>query len=139
MIESVKQPAKLKKKILSPKQKKLSKIALGIKGENKAIVFLTKKGYQVLAKNLTDNKGREIDIIALDTKTDEIVFVEVKTRSSSKFGDPSETVNYKKIAKIKNLAKRWLDIQNLQKPYRFDIISILPNSIAHFENVTGGW
>lgn len=75
-------------------------------------------------------------MIALDTVRQEIVFVEVKTRKSTVFGHPSQAVNDKKLRSLKKVAYMWLKKSNLAKDFRFDIISVLPGKIEHFENIT---
>ena len=73
------------------------KIKTGNKGEDQAAEFLQRKGYEILARNYR-YKHSEIDLIV--QKSDLIVFVEVKTRSSSGFGEPEAFVDSKKAAKI---------------------------------------
>jgi len=71
---------------------------LGILGEDLAAEFLRKNGYKILERNFRSKFG-EIDIIAQDKDT--LVFVEVKTRWSEKFGLPEEAITPWKIKKIK--------------------------------------
>ena len=86
---------------MSNSSKNLYKKLLGAKGESLTIKYLKKKGYTILERNYSLPVG-EADIIA--KKDNEIVFVEVKTRTSTKFGMPNEAVDYKKQQKYKNLA-----------------------------------
>ena len=67
-------------------------------GEDIAVHYLKQNGYVILDRNFECRQG-EIDIITLDEK--EIVFVEVKTRTSNKYGAPSEAVNKIKQKKRK--------------------------------------
>lgn len=76
---------------------------------------------------------------------DEIVFVEVKTRKTCYFGNPSESVTSKKLHSMNLVATSYLKSMNFQKDYRFDIIAIeylredtkLENpTIEHFENIS---
>ena len=70
---------------------------IGDKGENLAALYLQKLGYDVLEQNY--RTGRlEVDLIC--KKGDVLVFVEVKTRSSTKFGNPETFVNSAKASKI---------------------------------------
>jgi putative endonuclease len=73
------------------------KIKTGNQGEEIAAEFLQQRGYEILARNYR-YKHSEIDLIV--RKNDIIVFVEVKTRSSSGFGEPEAFVGSKKAAKI---------------------------------------
>ncbi|NCN82949.1 MAG: YraN family protein [Candidatus Pacebacteria bacterium] len=135
MNASEKPPLALEKRILSPKQRKLATNKLGAAGEKRAASFLTNKGYQIIATNIAVGKY-EIDIIALDPKVNEIVFCEVKTRRSNYFGDPSVAVTPKKLAAIRNVARAYLRQHPKYLQYRYDIISVLPDTIDQFENVT---
>lgn len=82
----------------------------------------------------------EIDLVVLDQKFDEIVFVEVKYRREKEYGDPSQAVDQKKINKMVSVAKSYLRKKQFKKDYRFDIISVSGNlkkpEIEHFENIT---
>ncbi|MEO6886287.1 MAG: YraN family protein, partial [Jatrophihabitantaceae bacterium] len=81
------------------------KDAVGRYGENLAADYLRAAGLQVLERNWRRPEG-EVDIIALDGAT--VVFVEVKTRSTTAFGDPAEAVTAQKAARIHRLAMRWV-------------------------------
>lgn len=100
-----------------------------------AVVFLKNKKYQILATNVR-SKNYELDIVALDTALREIVFIEVKTRSSEFFGLPTQAVGYKKFKSLRIAAFAYLQAQQLDNSFRFDIISVLPGKIEHYENVT---
>jgi len=110
----------------------LDKILIGKLGEEKASEFLKNNGYTVLERNFRCKIG-EIDIIAKIKDT--IVFVEVKTRSSIKFGYPKEAVDYRKQTKIHNVALTYLKLKGkLDSKIRFDVIEILDGSVNHIEN-----
>ncbi|MBZ4663527.1 MAG: hypothetical protein JG776_1239 [Caloramator sp.] len=95
---------------------------LGNLGEEAAKYFLIKNGYRVVETNYK-NKFGEIDIVAIEK--DCISFIEVKTRSSIKYGLPCEAVNYKKIDKIKKVALGYLN-ENRHRGYniRFDVVEV---------------
>ena len=96
---------------------------LGDRGERRAVRYLRKQGYRILARQYADRYG-EIDIIALDG--DQIVFVEVKTRRTADAGQPFEAVDDRKQQKIASCALAWLRQQRrLEQSCRFDVISIL--------------
>lgn len=91
-------------------------------GEEEAVSFLEKQGYKIIARNFKTKLG-EIDIIAKDKDT--ICFIEVKTRSSDKFGLPSESVTGFKQRQIAKAAIVFLKDKNmLDSAARFDIVSI---------------
>ncbi len=96
--------------------------ALGKSGERIALRYLKNKKYKILARNFRLFRG-EIDIIALNINT--LVFVEVKTRKSTDFGLPEESVTPSKQKQIKKIARGFLMRNNLQDAEcRFDVISI---------------
>ncbi len=93
-------------------------------GEEAAVSFLRKQGYKIITRNFKTKLG-EIDIIARDKDT--ICFIEVKARSSDKFGLPFEAVTSFKQRKISKAAIVFLKDKNLlDSPARFDIVSIWP-------------
>lgn len=111
---------------------------LGAKGEKLAARYLKKNGYRVLDMNVRE-VGCEIDIIAQD-KTD-IVFVEVKTRTSSVMGYPEESVTDQKKAHIARAAESWLIKHTFEDvPWRVDVVAIVVEGgkspeIRHFIGV----
>jgi len=80
--------------------------------------------------------GYEVDLVALDTLRQELVFVEVKHRHSARFGSPATAVNFKKIQAMQRVALAYLRKHHLQSDFRFDIISITGQRISHYQNVT---
>lgn len=95
---------------------------LGKAGENFAAKFLESKGYEIIAQNYRI-RSAEIDIIA--RLNDEIIFVEVKTRSNTRRGLPAEAVNIRKQKKIIEAASVFLqDDKFADCPCRFDVIEI---------------
>ncbi len=79
---------------------------LGRQGEKYAAEYLTGAGYRILARNWRCPQG-EIDLVT--SLGDEIVFVEVKTRSSVRFGHPFEAITVQKLARLRRLAAAWCD------------------------------
>ncbi|AIS52539.1 hypothetical protein TKV_c13680 [Thermoanaerobacter kivui] len=113
----------------------MNKKIIGSLGEKIAAQYLTKSGYKILEKNFKCKIG-EIDIIAL--YKNQLVFVEVKTRTSTSFGVASEAVNFYKQQKIVKVAQLYIastdKFKNLQP--RFDVIEIYlnPNTL-NFEKI----
>ena len=101
-----------------------SKKTFGNIGEDIAESFLISAGYKVIERNYNSKQG-EIDIIAVSN--DILVFIEVKTRSSTLFGLPEEAVTAKKQQHISKTAKYYLTKSKKYNNfcYRADIISIL--------------
>lgn len=100
---------------------------LGSNGEDIAENFLKAHGCTILNRNYRCKFG-EIDIIAKEGKT--IVFIEVKTRRSNRFGVPEEAVDYRKQKRLRLLASTYLaKYFSLSHPCRFDVYAItLDNS-----------
>lgn len=95
---------------------------LGSFGEEVVSKYLEQNNYQILERNYYCRQG-EIDIIAKDKK--EIVFIEVKTRTSNNFGSPSEAVNYIKLKHMYNSARYYLYKFDLLNMFvRFDVIEV---------------
>jgi putative endonuclease len=116
--------------------------SFGAWGETIAARFLRKKGYRIIERNFQSFAG-EIDIIAGEGNV--TVFVEVKTRSSTIFGQPEEAVNETKFTHMKRAANAYLKsrkVQRTDEPHRFDVISIFADrktrvvkSIKLFKNI----
>jgi len=110
---------------------------LGQSGEETVARYLEKKGYTILIKNYRCKIG-EIDIIARDGV--DLVFIEVKTRSSLAYGSPAAAVTARKQRQISRAAQWYLAEQQLfDSPARFDVISILrgetyQQQIEHINN-----
>ena len=103
---------------------------LGRQGEDAAAEFLRSSGLRILARNFRTRYG-EIDIIAEEGDT--LVFVEVKARTSDKFGRGGASVGAAKQKKIINTAALYLQQKNItDKSCRFDVLEIYPNPSGGF-------
>lgn len=101
----------------------INRQSVGKMGEDIAVDHLEKQGYQILSCNYRCTFG-EIDIIALDK--DELVFIEVKTRTNTNYGLPYESVTKTKQQRIRKIAIHY--VQEMHPSiynFRFDVISIL--------------
>lgn len=95
---------------------------IGKLGEDIAVNYLKQKGYKILDRNFECRQG-ELDIIAIDKN--EIVFIEVKTRTSNKYGTPSEAVNKIKQKHMLQTIKYYLYTRNLNDEFvRIDVIEV---------------
>jgi len=91
-------------------------------GEEIAVSVLRKKGYKVIERNFRTRTG-EIDIIA--KHKGRIVFVEVKSRKSKRYGDPKLAITARKKRKISMVALAYLKKHHtVQTPARFDVVTI---------------
>lgn len=99
------------------------KISFGRAGELAAVNFLKENGYKILAYDYKTKLG-QIDIIAREREV--ICFIEVKTRSSDRFGLPIESISLFKQRQISKAALLFLKQNNLlDKNARFDVVSVL--------------
>ena len=95
---------------------------LGKKGEQLAVAFLLKKGYDILERNYRFDKA-EVDIIA--QQNDILAIIEVKTRSTTDFGNPQDFVKPKQIQRLVKAVNEYVIENNLDVEVRFDIIAIV--------------
>ena len=100
----------------------LNKRDLGKMGEELACKTLVKEGYRIMDKNFSCNQG-ELDIIAEEKGT--LCFIEVKSRTSTSYGLPEESVTTWKQRKLLKVAFIYLEKKRM-KPgdMRFDIVSV---------------
>lgn len=106
-------------------------------GEDAVCKYLGNNNYEILSRNYHSRYG-EIDIIAKSGEC--IVFVEVKTRKSTVYGNPAEFVTQQKMKKIIKTAMIYL--QNRECEMRFDVAEVFINNgsykINYIENAFGG-
>lgn len=109
---------------------------MGNWGEQAAVEYLEKQGYVILTRNFRTGHG-EVDIIARQENV--LVFVEVKARSSNRYGFPEHSVTPRKRMHILSAAEKYvLDHPEFQT-WRVDVIAVEGETgkvnITHFENV----
>lgn len=122
--------------------------SLGRWGEQRAAVFLEQQGYEILGRNVRTAYG-EIDLIARPAAgpdgSPQLVFIEVKTRRSTRYGLPEEALTQQKQAHLLAAISAYLqehpEFDTLD--WRVDVISILlarpgASQIKHFENALTG-
>ncbi|PIZ76596.1 YraN family protein [Candidatus Peregrinibacteria bacterium CG_4_10_14_0_2_um_filter_38_24] len=120
----------------------MDKMSFGRIGEYVAEKFLIANNYKILQKNVYFREG-ELDIVAFEIITQEIVFVEVKTRSSNLFGEPEESVTHEKKIKILKAAIKFLNLAReiRHKSWRIDVIAVKLTKerkflgLKHFKNI----
>jgi uncharacterized protein (TIGR00252 family) len=131
------------RELLAKNQKRLqmkengpTHLQTGIWGEDLAAAYLRDKGYIILERDW-HSKHRDIDIIAQDGET--TVFVEVKTRSSRDFGEPTDAINHRKLDNLRHAINHYIKYRDIDN-YRFDVITIIGSAnsmnpeIEHLEN-----
>lgn len=94
---------------------------LGRRGEEAAVRLLEASGYRLLARNVR-LPGGEIDVIGKDG--DVIAFIEVKTRSTGRYGSALAAVDGRKRRTLRALAADWLQIAAPGARARFDVVTI---------------
>lgn len=100
----------------------MTKKDLGKKGEEIAKRYLEDRGFKVIDENFRSRFG-EIDLVGVDGDT--LVFVEVKTRFSEKFGLPEEAVTPRKIKTIAKVGYYYKILhQNLPESLRIDVVAV---------------
>ncbi len=110
----------------------------GLWGEGQAEIYLQGKGFKILGRRMKVGLRDEIDLVARAEET--LVFVEVKTRKSERFGRPFESVDRRKRHALSRAAVRYLG--RLKRPvnFRFDVVEIIgePDGgapvVRHIEN-----
>ena len=100
----------------------MSNQSLGKKGEELAVEYLLEENHEILDRNWRF-KHIEVDIIARDKN--ELVIVEVKTRTGNSYGEPYTAVDIRKQRSLIFAAERYIFSHNLDLDVRFDIVSII--------------
>jgi len=113
-------------------------------GENLAKKFLEKQGYKIIEQNYK-TKYAEIDLVAQKPacagREKELIFVEVRTKIGENFGMPEETINKKKIRKLRGNAIAYTAIKKWNGSFRIDAICIVlkpdynVGRLNHYENI----
>ena len=110
----------------------MKKEELGLWGEDEALRFLQRKGYQLIDRNIRFKRW-EVDLVLLHGE--ELVIVEVKARCTAQIGEPWRAVTRSKQRQIINVVDRYVQDNQIDRNVRFDIISIVHNqfqtSIEH--------
>lgn len=113
-------------------------IPKGKKGEGLAVQYLERQGYKIIEKNWRYSRLGELDLIA--EKGDTLVFIEVKTRTSSEYGHPTEVIVPKKLNRMRNLAEIYINglSSSNYKNFRMDLVAILigaETEITHIKDI----
>jgi putative endonuclease len=100
----------------------MNRRSTGTEGETLAAAFLQENGFSIVERNFRFGRG-EIDLVARDGN--ELVFVEVKSRRSRRYGAPEESVTPAKEAQLKKVAEGYLYERNIEdQSCRFDVVTI---------------
>ncbi len=108
--------------VRQPDNERDPRIGIGRTGEDLAVCYLENLGYTIVERNYRKRIG-EIDIIARDGEC--LVFIEVKTRRSSRFGSPFDAVDFRKQQQISRVALAYMTQHRCgDVPVRFDVIGV---------------
>lgn len=108
--------------------------SLGDAAEERAAGYLAAKGYRIVERNFRAKVG-ELDIVAQDGDT--LVFVEVRSRASVRFGLPQETVTAAKRRRIVKTAQLYAQARGLDCPMRIDVLAETQAGFEHIEDAFG--
>ena len=114
-----------------------AKDGVGAYGERVAVRALQDQGFEILDRNWRGRYG-ELDIVARDGE--DVVAVEVKTRSSTAFGHPAEAVTPVKLARLRRVVAEWLAEHAVRAPgVRIDVVAVIRrrSGRADVEHVRG--
>lgn len=95
--------------------------AKGAEAEERAVSWLRRAGYRIVATNVT-NAGGELDVVARDGDT--LCFVEVKARATDRFGPAVLAVDREKRRRLARAARAYLARRPWEGPCRFDVLGI---------------
>lgn len=106
---------------------------IGRQRESEALAYFKRRGWRLLERNFLCKAG-EIDLILEDPEKT-VVFVEVKFRSGTGFGEPQEFVDFRKQARMGRAALFYIKQRRLQgKDFRFDVAAVGPEGVSHIPN-----
>ena len=97
---------------------------LGKWGEERACRYLEEQGYSIRERDFAINH-KDLDIVAISPDETELVFIEVKTRTSDDFISPLQAINRKKILNLMKAANAYIQAEPRDYNIRFDIITIV--------------
>lgn len=105
----------------------------GHQGEKLAVEWLTRHGYKIRQENWR-HRHLEVDVIA--EKGDTLHFIEVKSRRSTRFGNPEESIDKQKMRNLKDAAEQYQQQYPGWKWIQFDVLAILfkPGRIDYWLN-----
>jgi len=116
----------------SSNKNRKNKVSRGRHYEKKAALFYEQQGFEILEKNW-QAAHKEIDLIV--KKDNLLVFVEVKSSTSQKFGHPAERVNRAKIKNLTAAARQFLIDNKIENcDLRFDVVTFTRGLLEHFPN-----
>ncbi|MBS1212618.1 MAG: YraN family protein [Proteobacteria bacterium] len=100
-------------------------LAVGERAEEAALNYLLGQGMTLVERNFRCRQG-EIDLVMRDGSG--LVFVEVRYRTSTRFGSPLESVDARKRGRLVTAASRYIVVRRVDSPVRFDVVALAPGA-----------
>ncbi|UDY36871.1 YraN family protein [Dermatobacter hominis] len=119
-----------------PRPRRYDHRRLGEYGEDRAQAWYLARGYLLYDRNWRCPDG-ELDLVLglVDGAAHTVVFCEVKTRSTHRFGSPFEAVGRDKQRRLRRLALRWLDAHDVRARHlRFDVVAVTSGRVEVLED-----
>ena len=112
-------------------------LEIGASGEATAAQHLTRRGYEIVRRNLRVGRKDEVDILAYDPEEEIYVFVEVKTRAREDPDyAPEINATRRKRTHMARAARRWMDTFAADIGYRLDLVCVADGRVAqHYEDI----
>lgn len=112
----------------------------GRAAEHLAAQYVEAMGYRIVDRNVRIGRFGELDLVAYDGET--LVFIEVKARSSARFGMPEESITARKRRLLLRAAQLYMSVHGVADiPCRFDVVAIdlgrTPPEIRLYRNAFG--
>ena len=108
-------------------------IIVGRAGEELTAKHYATLGYELVARNWRSGRAGEIDLVV--ARRDVLVFCEVKSRTSDRFGTPAEAVDWRKQQRLRRLALAFLAAHEVHpRQIRFDVASVLAREVQLIED-----
>lgn len=97
---------------------------LGRAGEDLAARLLEDDGLEILDRNWRDGRRGELDIVAVDPRDHTVVVAEVRTRTGTFHGSALESVDQRKLSRLRRLAAAWLAAHEVHGAVRMDVVAV---------------
>lgn len=117
-------------------------LRVGKIGERITAEYLRSKGYEIIKQNYRAHRYGEVDIISLSPDKKRVVFVEVKTRISDRFGRPEEAITKSKLSELRKMVDYYYQFSQTNLVPQIDVVAVVLNSdesvvsLEHIENIT---
>lgn len=108
---------------------------LGKFSEDRAAEYLLSIGWKIIARNVKNFYG-ELDIVSIDTKINELVIVEVRSRTVGKIQSPLDSIGKRKLNALIKSSREFTDEIEWENFWRIDVIGITIKNKNNFQDWT---